>query len=208
MFVIHGRRIIRVRKYSDNQHFCKSCGSNNLIVRIYRQYFHVFFIPFFPTGIKSSHIHCGACGEPLRNEAIQNQYESNAGRPFYLYAGPLLVGGLILWLVIANILTQKEKAKFVDDPKVGDVYQIRKSENNTTYYYFLRVTQITGDTVIVCRNSMLYTRYISRLINEDFFVREDTLSVTKSGLKKMLDNGDINAVERNYDDSEGFNRMQ
>ena len=208
MFLIYGRRTARIKSYTDNQQSCKSCKSFDLNVKVYRDYYHFFFIPFFPAGDKTVKIYCNSCGEPLRVDSIQKHYEDSTKTPFYLYTGVLLIAGLILLLVNANLNTQKEKKRFVDDPMVGDVYRIRKEENNSTSYYFLRVSQINGDTVFAYHNNLVYGGFITKLNDDDFFVKTDELIFTKKGLKEMLDRAEINSVERNYGDSEGFNRIR
>jgi hypothetical protein len=208
MFVIHGRRSARIKKYTDNQHNCKSCKSFDLSVKVYRDYYHVFFLPIYPIGAKTAKIHCNNCGEPFRVDAIQKQYESTSRTPFYLYAGPILFAGLILFAIIADMNNQKEKVKFVDNPKVGDVYRIRKDENNSTTYYFLRISQINGDSVFAYHSKLTYYGFITKFNDDDFFVKEDELAFTKKELKQMLDKDEINSVERDYGDNEGFNRIK
>jgi hypothetical protein len=110
---------MRVKNFADNQNFCKSCGAPNIRVYIYREYFHVFWIPFFPTGNRSATMVCEGCGEPFRHDSIQYQHANNAKRaPFYLYAGLLFIAALVVLIVFLNLATQKEKAAFVADPKV------------------------------------------------------------------------------------------
>jgi len=208
MFVIYGKRKARIKKYTDNRNYCKNCNSFDLNVKVYKEYFHIFFIPFFPTGDKTVKIVCNNCGEPYRIEAIQKEYEKGTRTPFYLYSGLILIGSLILLLVNANIRTQKEKAKFIENPKAGDIYRIRIDENNSTSYYFLRVTEINGDTVLAYHNNLVYNGFITKLNEEDFFDKGEVLIFTKKELKEMLDEGEINSVERNYGSEEGFNRIK
>jgi hypothetical protein len=208
MFVIYGKRTIRIKKYTDNRNYCKSCNSFDLIVKVYKEYFHIFFIPFFPTGDKTVKIYCNNCGEPYRVYSIQKDYERSTKTPVYLYSGPILIGSIILLLLIGNIRTQKEKAKFVENPKVGDVYRIREDETNSTSYYFLRVSQIKGDTVLVYHNNLIYHGFITELNGDDFFVKGEEFVFTKRNLKDMLDKDEINSVERDYGSAEGFNRIK
>jgi hypothetical protein len=208
MFIIYGRRTVRIKKYKDNQHPCRSCGVFDLEVKVYRDYYHLFFIPIFPVGDKPVKIKCNICGQPMRLDTIRKHYECVSRTPFYLYTIPILVGILSIALVIGNLKTQKKKAAFVADPKVGDVYRIRKDENNSTTYFFLRLESIRGDTVIEYHNNLEYHGFITKLNDDDFFVKEEELYFTKHELKEMLDRREINSVERNYGDYEGFNRIK
>jgi zinc-ribbon family len=208
MFVIYGRRTARIKKYTDNQQACQSCKTFDLDIKVYRDYYHLFFIPVFPVGDKTVKIRCNNCGEPMRLETIQKHYESISKTPFYLFTFPILFAGLVLILVNANLNTQKEKALFVDNPKVGDVYRIRKDENNKTTYYFLRLVRISGDTVVAYHNNLEYGGFISKLNDDDFFVKEEELYFLKPELKQMLEKMEINSVDRDYGDYEGFNRIK
>ncbi len=208
MFVIYGRRTARIKKYTDNQQACQSCKTFDLDIKVYRDYYHLFFIPVFPVGDKTVKIRCNNCGEPIRLETIQKHYESISKTPFYLFTFPILFACLIIILVNANLNTQKEKALFVDNPKVGDVYRIRKDENNKTTYYFLRLVRISGDTIVAYHNNLEYSGFISKLNDDDFFVKDEELYFLKPELKQMLDKMEINSVDRVYGDYEGFNRTK
>lgn len=208
MYIIFGRRKARIRKYTHNLNYCKICNSFDLNVKVYKEYFHVFFIPLFPAGDKTVKIFCNNCGEPYRVEATQKEYEKSTRNPFYLYTGLFLIGTLIFLLVNANIRTQKEKATFIENPKVGDVYLIRKDDKNSSSYYFLRVAEINGDTVLAYHNNLIYNGFVTKLNDDDFFDKGELLIFTRKELKGMLDLGEINSVERNYGTENGFNRVR
>ncbi len=208
MLLIYGRRTARIKRYTDNQYACKSCNTFDLDVKVYRDYYHLFFIPFIPIGEKTVKIRCKNCTEPFNLAATQKHYEDISRTPFYLYTLTIILVGLISFLVIANINTQNEKARFVENPIIGDVYRIRKSENNSTSYYFLKVISIKGDTVVAYHNNLEYNGFIIKLNNEDYFVKDDELTFTKNELKQMLEKAEINSVERGYGDEEGFNRVK
>lgn len=208
MFVIYGRQTARIKKYTDNKLACQSCKKFDLDIKVHRDYYHLFFIPVFPVGDKTLKIRCNNCGEPMRLETIQKHYEGISKTPFYLFTFPILFAGLIIILVNANLNTQKEKALFVDNPKVGDVYRIRKDENNKTTYYFLKLIRIRGDTVVAYHNNLEYNAFISKLNEDDFFVKDEELYFLKLELKQMLEKMEINSVDRNYGDYEGFNRIK
>ena len=74
----------------------------------------------------------------------------------------------------------------LENPKVGDVYTIRKDEKDTTRYYFLRVANIHSDTIVAYHNSLEYSYFVSKLNYNDYYsVKKTTNSIfTKSGIKK------------------------
>jgi hypothetical protein len=207
MIFIYGRRKAKIKKTSDHIGSCTTCNSIGLEFEIYRDYFHLFWIPLFPIGVKESKVHCTKCGKPNDFHPRVKHFESVTRTPVYLYSGMLIFLMLVLSLVFANINTQKEKALFIADPKVGDVYRIRKDANDSTYYYFLRVARIQRDTVIVYPNILQYFGFITKLNDEDHFVTQEFF-YTKKELKELLEKGEINSVERGYGDYEGFNRIE
>jgi hypothetical protein len=121
-----------------------------------------------------------------------------------MYTGIILFVGLVLALVIANISTQKQKAEYVANPKINDVYLIREDENKTTTYYFLKIKNIDADTVELLHSYFQYNRFISTMDSSDYFVSDEIYRVLKSDLKNHLENGLINAVNRDYDKSSRF----
>lgn len=53
-----------------------------------------------------------------------------------------------------------------------------------------------------------YQKFTSVFYEEDYFVKNDELLMLKSGLKQMLEKGEIDAVNRSYGEYEGFNRIK
>lgn len=208
MFIIFGRRTARIKKYTENREYCRNCHSFDLSVFVYKEYFHIFFLPIFSFGPKTAKIYCNNCVQPFRNYSTQTHYENIARTPIYLYSGLILFVTLILVIINLNIKTQKEKAKFIESPKIGDVYRMRKIEKNSTSYYFLRISRIKDDTVFTYHNNFIYGGFITGLSEDDFFVKNEELIFTKKELKELLGKGEINSVERHYTDSEGFNRIK
>lgn len=198
MFLIYGKRSFIIKKYTDHTHACPHCRGLNLEVKVEKFYFHLFYIPFFPSHVKLAHIKCGNCGQPYKDPdmELEEEYERRTKNPVYLYSGLILVASLILLIVYINLQTQKQKAEYVANPRTGDTYLIRDERNDSTLYYFLRVVRINSDSVYTLHNNYEYRRYVSKMNEADFFVSEEELVYTKAELKKMLEDGEINAVER------------
>jgi hypothetical protein len=145
MLVVYGKKQLRIKRYRDHQKSCDSCKAFDLDVKVFKEYFHIFFIPIFPAGIKSSSIRCNSCSAPVRLDSLQKHYEDKTSNPFYLYSGLILFGCLIVLMAIINQNTQREKKGYVESPKPGDVYGIRNDTDSSTEYYFYRVSKIIGD---------------------------------------------------------------
>ncbi len=107
-----------------------------------------------------------------------------------------------------NLTTQKEKAAFVADPKVGDVYLVREEDKGSNIYYFMRLVSIHNDTVSVYHTHLQYDGFVSKLNSDDYFDKTEELFFTKAQLKQMLDKDEINSVEREYGSYEGFDQIK
>ena len=206
MFIIYGRKTANIHK-SDHSQPCWSCKDFDLNVLIQITYFHFFFIPLMPTD-KDVYIRCGQCGEHQDEPDLKKAYKKNTRAPFYLYTILILIGLFIGYAVIANINKQNEKAKFIAQPMTGDVYLIRSSKESKPIYYFLRVNTVSKDTVYLLHNVMAYYQTVSSFVPEDYFMKEVELAYPRNGLEQMLENGEINSIQRNYSISSGFDRLQ
>jgi hypothetical protein len=208
MFILYGRRTVCIKSDIDNHKVCNSCQSMGVDVSVYREYFHLFFLPVAPSGPKDVKINCSQCREPKWYKDAAEVYEKATRTPIYFYSGLIIVAGLIILLVIGNIDTKNYKASYVANPKVGDVYTITKEENDTTYYYFLRVSQINGDSIWAYHNNLEYIGYVSQFNNFDYFLSSEEIGFSKKGLQQMLDKGSICAVYRTYNSAKGFDRVK
>jgi hypothetical protein len=121
-----------------------------------------------------------------------------------MYTGIILFVGLIIAGVIGNITNQKKKTEYISKPLINDIFLIKKNENKETLYYFLKIKNINSDTVELLHSSLQYNRFVSTMIDSDYFVKNDIYRVLKSDLKKYLDNGMILSVERDYDKMSRF----
>jgi len=204
MLFIYGRRKIRIKKYDDYHVKCDNCNSYEQRFSVYQEYFHIFFIPIFPSGIKTIQSVCLKCNDAFNGEK-KNHYLSITRTPIYLYTGIILLVGLITTLVILNINTQKQKADYVANPMINDVYLIREeTDNRSIIYYFLKVKNIEADTVELLHSYLQYNRFISTMNDSDYFVNDEIYRVSKTDLKNFLESGLINAVMRDYDKSSRF----
>lgn len=208
MLVPFGTRTIRIKRYTDSAQYCPACHHHDLRVAVYKPYFHIFFIPMVPAGATTSRMYCGQCGQPQRIDSLQRQYEQRPRTPFYLYTGTILFFAPLGLAVFLNLQTQKQKALYVAQPQVGDVYLVGQELKGFTAYYFFRVSSVKGDTVRVYHNNILYNGFVTELNPEDYFVTSEELVYTKSALEEMLDKDQITSVERDYDDTGGFNRVR
>ena len=208
MLIYYGKKRARINKFNDSQQPCKSCKSFDFIVKVYERYFHIFFLPIIPIGAKTAEIRCNNCGEPLRIESIEEYYINKSRAPIYLYSGLILFAVLIAWLVYDIKQTEKQNKTFVENPKVGDVYSIKKIERDTAMFFFFKINKIKGDTIFLYQNNFEYNQEVTSMNSEDFFIKDMEMGLEKKVLEKMLEKDEIISVKRLYDSTSGFYRVK
>lgn len=208
MLYIFGRRVARIAKYTDKEYICYPCKAFEREVSVYMPYFHLCFIPVFPIGKRQFEVRCANCGDDTRSENILRKYEKRAKTPFYLFSALILAAGIGVYWIYWNNNNQKNRAEYVANPKVGDVYTISESRNDGTAYYFLRLAEIKGDTVMAIHSSLEYNYFVNYMVGDDHFVKEDTSLYVRKHLKEMLENGEIYMVRRDYGKGSGFNEIR
>lgn len=111
-------------------------------------------------------------------------------------------------VVIMVIIPRERKAseQFVKSPKIGDLYHISKGNFFNTKYYYLKISRIAGDTVLLYHNNFEYDKDISYFDSKDFFVKKEEVFFLKKELIEMLKKSTITTIEREYDAD--FNRLK
>ncbi len=208
MLLLFGKRTARIKRYTDNHQNCRNCGTFDLDIKVYRDYYHLFYIPVFATGEKTAKIECNNCSATNRINSLERHYERISKTPIYFYSIPIIFLALIALMIAINLKNQRLNKTYIQSPKIGDVYTVRSEENNSTTYYFLRVIEIKNDTVIAYHNNLEYHGFVHRLNEDDFFVKDEELYFTKEELRHMFDNNEITTVHRSYSDYEGFKRTR
>lgn len=208
LFKMHGQRTARIKKHTVTQDHCKNCMSFDLDIKVYRDYYHFILLPIVPVGDKTAKIYCNHCGEGLRTETVRRHYENITRPPFWLYSGVILFVLLIVFIVLGNLIEQKQKATYAKNPQVGDIYLMRKDTVELATYYYLRVSSVTNDSIFFSPNNLLYLSYPSAFDTSDFFRIEYLAAFARKDIKQMLDDGTINTIEREYDEDDGFQRSR
>ncbi|NIG53566.1 hypothetical protein [Chitinophaga sp. Cy-1792] len=104
MHFILGVRTAEIEKYADPVLYCPDNDEHLLEVIIQQQYFHVFFIPFFPIGPTDVWLRCNSCIETYYNPEIEDIYKDPKYH-WFLFLGPIIiVGSIVLLGLIAAIV--------------------------------------------------------------------------------------------------------
>jgi len=202
MFIIYGTRTMRIKKYIDTHVKCEECGSYTHIFKVYHDYFHIFFIPFVPTGVKRVTSYCHKCGSQWNGEK-RDFYLEQTRKPKYLYAGVFLIVALLGLFVFMGVRSDRLEKEYIANPAIGDIYFI-KDEEEVKGYYFMKIKHIHADSVFFVFNAYVYNGYVSRFDSKDFFNLANNIWLLKDELKDIHEKGIIRSVKRNYNARTGF----
>ncbi len=183
---------------------CPHCGTlNSVEMNVFQRYAHVFWIPFFPVG-KTGVSQCDHCKQVLKLKEMPadlrltyDNLKGQAKKPVWMYTGLGLLAVLVTIGVISSKAQDEKNAKLIQEPRNGDVYEIK---NNSRQYTLYKVAQVKGDSVFVYMNE-----YASNKLSGLSDIKrkgpgaytEEMEPFTKAELKKMLDEGEIMDIERN-----------
>lgn len=208
MFLIYGKRKVRIKSYTEHSRACYHCKALDLSVAVYRSYFHIFYIPCAPSGPKDAKIYCSNCGAPMMPPDLQQKYENLTKTPFYFYIIPILAGLLVLSGVFVSLQGSKDREQYLASPEVGDIYSVKKSQAGNDLYYFMKVKRVSGDTLFVIQNTMYYNNLPWKLPADDFFESKSELYFLKKEIAQMYRENEIVSIKRDYDQESGFFKEQ
>lgn len=89
----------------------------------------------------------------------------------------------------------------INEPRVGDVYQIeRQSKNGKQYaYQLLKIISIKGDKLILAPNKVFYSEKVYCLTSGDYFSLDLAYESNTQKLRKLYDEGKVIDVFRYYE---------
>jgi len=197
MIVIHGRKTARIKSFTDMHEPCPDCKNFGVNVKVYNEYYHIYYIPFMPIGDKEATMHCITCGNPIRHYEKQKAYAATARKPFYLHSFILLLLATVVAVIIAANINGRQEQNYAAEPRANDTYRIREEKDGATTYYFLKVAAVAPDSVSLYSGDLGYTGFVSRPDAQDRFLPESAFKLSRSTIIKMQEDGTINSIERN-----------
>lgn len=161
--IIFGTRGKVLKSKNTTSYDCENCNSKNTVTFSFiARYFHIFWIPIFPTS-KKGISQCSHCKQVLyANEMsteMKQDYASaaaNAKRPITHYFGLFIIGLLFIFISFSVYKNSLNEAKYLGNPQVDDVYKIEKNGSYTLY----KVSEIKGDSLIFATHKMVVKKYL------------------------------------------------
>ena len=198
-----------------NNMACKSCGNQSHNTFGVLRYFHVFWIPVFPTMQKPG-TECLKCKHTLMGKELPDQVRESIKSEVFTKKRVLpMFAGLIIFAVIMVLGAfgaheeSKREAAYLEQPAVNDYYIVNLpklfTKGDTAHPYgILKVRSISGTKMEVVVSNYAYNlpagarNAITKHDTEraDYFAAAP-LSMDVGDLKKFKASGAIYAVKRN-----------
>lgn len=136
---------------------CHNCNSENTSkINVTANYFHLFWIPFFPLN-KKVNIVCSACnfktdlaGLPLEFKEKADRLKNSTKTPKWLFAGTFFAAIVITLIAMFSTFDSMRKTgieELINEPMAGDIYEIKTLDN---YYSLLTIVEVSGDSIFAC----------------------------------------------------------
>jgi len=137
---------------------CSACGMDVHATYGVLRYFHVFWIPMFPT-MKQPGMECLHCKKSLLGKEIPERIRKDVAAAVFTkqrvlptFAGAILVAVLAVAIAYGGVQQAAREAEYLKTPAVGDCYIVKlagilKTPDAKHPYGVLRVANVSADRV-------------------------------------------------------------
>jgi len=196
------------------QAVCRSCGNSSHISFGVLRYFHIFWIPVFPTK-KEAGLECQHCKYTLLGKDMPNEFKDKIKESIFPFKRTLpYFTGLILFAVLivsgyASEMTRKDTEKtYVTAPQINDhlVVDLRALMDTETMEYpygIMRATKVSDEEVElqISNYSYQYSSGALKVLRDqssrsaDFWIEEPYI-FTKAYLIELYNDNKVSKVLR------------
>jgi len=204
--VIAGRQIDGV--------VCDSCGEHTHTAFGVLRYFHIFWIPVFPTQ-KQAGIECQHCKRTLVDKEVPTHLIAKIRDQVFarktvapMFTGLIVIAALIAGGVYMAEKTKRQEAAYLASPMANDYYIVNFTkifDDATSEYPYgiIKVTSVNGDQVelLISQYSYNIVRGASEAIGSrevdkpDYYV-DEAVQLSVSDLLALKAEGAIHSIKR------------
>lgn len=179
---------------------CDYCSSKQTVrLSFVLRYFHIFWIPMFPLS-KTGVSQCSHCKQTLYANQMPNalkmvyEEEKKKVKTPWAYRFGLILIGLFFAFVIASILFGGVNKKYLNQPMVNDIYEVKYGNRQ---YVLYKVIAVNGSDVVVVE-SVETGRKASDLskIKKDGVYQTSEITFTKAQLEELVKERKLRDIER------------
>lgn len=210
--IVYGWSAKNIKQAPLENYVCPNCQQKQSVIVIFAKYVHLFWIPVFPYK-KTAVIVCTNCKYETEEKnilmgtqgAIQH-LKSAVPIPKYLFSGLALILIAVAYFTYEGIQNGEKEKAYLNDPKAGDIYFLRREKETSQYNYFImKVRKVEGDSLWLSYSSFVYNGIVTKLDPRDGFY-DIMLSMHKDRLQEFRTSGELKKVMREYSASDGFNQ--
>jgi hypothetical protein len=213
MFIVYGTRGKVLQGPPKRQFACPACGGDVHSTSGVLRWFHVFWIPLFPT-MKLAAVECQGCHRALRGgeipERVRKEVEAlvfTRGRVLPRFAGLLAIAAFAAFVGVGAAAESSREASWLAAPAVGDAYVVKLDRfgQNTDAKYpwgIARVASVEGDRLDLRVGKYAYSdRGVARRAVRHDGARPEayaaaTLTVRAAELRQLERDGALGGVVR------------
>jgi hypothetical protein len=193
---------------------CAACGMDVHQTFGVLRYFHVFWIPMFPT-LKQPAMECLHCKKALVGKELPERVRQDVAATLFTkrrvlptFAGAILVGLLAIPVAYGSAQQTAREAEYLASPAVGDCYVVKlagfvKRPDPSHPYGVLRVAKVSPDRLELSLGAYAYSQSrgadqaISRreIARPDYFT-PSPITLATAELKRLKQEHTIQAVRR------------
>ncbi|MBN8676676.1 MAG: hypothetical protein J0M29_00535 [Chitinophagales bacterium] len=181
---------------------CPSCQTNNSIHgAVVGNYGHLYWIPTIPMG-RTIAAQCEHCRKTFDEKDMPSQLRDairpmmdEVKTPLKHFSGLFVIGGLFVLGIYTSINNDRDNLAFINDPAIGDVYEIKDAIRD---YTTQKVIAVTDDSVYCAENqySVNKVRGLAGIDQEKNYINTG-IGYSRQELIKMLNADKITRVKRN-----------
>jgi hypothetical protein len=193
---------------------CPTCENGQFVTFGVLRYFHLYWIPTFPTS-KTVGIECTHCKTTLVDkelpEGLLKQIKSNIftkKKTLPMFSGLIMITCLILFAAFAIQQENMEEVAYLEQPAVNDLYTVNftkifKDTDPEYKYGVIRVKHLSSEQAELQISNIAYNKTSGARkdirkgeTSSDSYYANESLYVDISKLKEMKESGAIFSVER------------
>jgi hypothetical protein len=203
MIIIFGTKASIIGNGQIDNVDCPHCGKvTKMRYSIYGKYFHLFHIPFVPMK-RITIAECNFCAktydyidlyESIRLKVKAENEKCKVRYPIKMYSGIIILTCLFGYGYYDSKMTDINNLKYIKNPKVGDIYYVKISDER---FSTLRIDKVTRTEMIITNNNFEID------LEKDIYTIDDSKNYTNSkdtinilNLQEFLNNETIIKIIR------------
>ena len=199
--IIYGTKAVHLNSARAESVLCTNCSTKgSIIISVFRQHAHIFWIPLFPIG-KKGVSQCANCKNtytssemPQSIKAEYNKIKGDVKGPIWQFAGLVIIAIVVALGNYRSGENEKLNEVYLNEPQVGDVYEYKVENGNYSTY---KVIEVVQDSVYVSPNEYEITKS-SKLykIDKEENYADFYYAFSKQEIKDMYSSKEIMDINR------------